>query len=140
MTTETDREWYLMREGKRYGPFFDADLDRFHRTKQLQPTDLLWHQRSEWQPASSLFEFERPHPSELPLATTKRRPPPPDPAPIKRSGYNGRQLAQRLLGLKDRLSTDADAWRRWGIVLCIVVVCTALGVAIGGYIYRLLVD
>ena len=135
-----EREWYLLRDGKRYGPFSDADLDRFSYTKQLLPTDLINHEGlSEWQPASTFSDLKRPRPSELPLATTKRRAPPPAPATIKRSGYNGRQLAQRLLGLKDRLRRVGD-WRRTGIVLCIVLLCAALGVAMGSYIFRFLLE
>src|SRR4051795_10144344 len=109
-----DREWYLLRDGKRYGPFSNANLDRFSYTKQLLPTDLLWHDDvSGWQPASTFSDLKRPRSAELQLVTTRRRTPPPvDPTPKKPSGIRRQQLAQRLLGLKDHLSGDADAWRR----------------------------
>jgi hypothetical protein len=130
MTTEMEREWYILREGKRYGPFSDADLDRFRGAQQLQPTDLLWHRGlSGWQPASTLF------------ATTQRSaPPPPDPAPKKRGGNNRQQLAQRLLSLKDRFSSDEYAWHRRAMVLFIVLLCGVLIGVIGSYIFRLLVE
>ena len=56
---EAGRKWYLLREGQRYGPFSDVDLDRFHSTRQLLPNDRLWHEGlSEWQP-SAFFELQR---------------------------------------------------------------------------------
>ena len=136
-----EREWYLLRDGKRCGPFSDADLDRFSYTKQLLPTDLIRHEGlSEWQPASTFSDLKRPRHSELPLSTTQRSAPPPvESAPKKPSGISRQQLAQRLLGLKDRLSRVGD-WRRRGIVLCIVLLFAALGVAMGNYIFRLLLE
>jgi GYF domain 2 len=70
--SDTDPQWYLSRNGKRYGPFYEVDLDRFHRTKQLLPTDLLWHEGlAEWQRGAS-YKPRSERLQELQKATTDR--------------------------------------------------------------------
>src|SRR6476660_8755126 len=78
---EAEREWYLLRDGKRYGPFSDLDLDRFHRTKQLLPTDLLWHEGlGEWQ-TSAYYKPQIQRLQELQKATTELSVPRPSAEP-----------------------------------------------------------
>jgi uncharacterized protein DUF4339 len=75
--SDPDLQWYLSRDGKKYGPFYEVDLDRFHRTKQLLPTDLLWHEGlGEWQPGSS-YKPQSQRLQELQKATTDRSVPRP---------------------------------------------------------------
>jgi uncharacterized protein DUF4339 len=79
--SDTDPEWYLSRNGKRYGPFYDVDLDRFHRTKQLLPTALLWHEGlGEWQTGAS-YKPQSQRLQELQKATTDRSVPRPSATP-----------------------------------------------------------
>src|SRR6476620_8699763 len=75
--SDDDPKWYLSRNGKQYGPFYEVDLDRFHRTKQLLPSDLLWHEgRGEWQTGAS-YKPQSQRLQELQKATTDRSMPPP---------------------------------------------------------------
>jgi hypothetical protein len=79
--SDNDPQWYLSRNGKRYGPFYEVDLDRFYRTKQLLPTDLLWHEGlAEWQRGAS-YKPQSERLQELQKATTDRSVPRPSSHP-----------------------------------------------------------
>ena len=108
---EVEREWYLLRDGKRLGPFSDVDLDRFHSTKQLLPTDLLWHEGlSEWQP-SAFFELQRDVPGLQSDRTQRGAAPQPVP---------------RTRAMRWPTAAQVGVWRRMAIQVCVVLVCAVL--------------
>src|SRR6476646_8975134 len=131
------RQWYLLREGQRFGPFSDVDLDRFHGTRQLLPTDRLWHEGlSEWQP-SAFFELQRDTPGlqpdpiriSVPRATA---------ASMKRTRSNKRNWLN-FLEWRKRLSSanwsalqdwlkerQLDVWRGNARVFCVVMLRAVL--------------
>jgi hypothetical protein len=118
---EAEREWYLLRDGKRYGPFSDLDLDRFHNTRQLLPTDLLWHEGlGEWQP-SAYFELQRDVPG-LQSAPTQRRAAP--------------QSVPRTRAISWPTAAQVSVWRLMAIQVGVVLVGAVLLGAGSAYVYR----
>ena len=100
-----------MRDGKRLGPFSDVDLDRFHSTQQLLPTDLLWHEGlSEWQP-SAFFELQRDVPGLQSDRTLRGAAPQPVP---------------RTRAMRWPTAAQVGVWRRMAIQVCVVLVCAVL--------------
>jgi hypothetical protein len=54
----TNDVWYVSRNGQQIGPMSRAEMDEFHSTKKLAPTDLVWTASlGEWKSASSVFGF-----------------------------------------------------------------------------------
>jgi hypothetical protein len=122
---EAAREWYLLRDGKRFGPFSDIDLDRFHSTKQLLPTDLLWHEGlGEWQP-SAFFELQRDTPGLEPTATQRSAAP---------------QAFPRTRAIRWPAAAQVGVWQRMAIQVGIVLICSVLVGAGGAYVYWRLVE
>src|SRR6476659_6469381 len=121
--SDTDPQWYLSRNGKRYGPFYEVDLDRFHRTKQLLPTDLLWHEGlGEWQKGAS-YKPQSERLQELQKATTDRSvPPTPFPIPAPEA-----QPADE---------PQAKGWLRIAMQMIAVLIGAVLLGAGGGYAIR----
>lgn len=49
-------EWYLARDGRRFGPLSGAEMEKFAELGYLRTTDLLWrHGFADWRPASHGF-------------------------------------------------------------------------------------
>ena len=133
-----EREWYLLRDGKRYGPFSEADLDRFTYTKQLLPTDLLWHDGvSEWQSAA-FFKPQSQRLQELQEAKTRRSAPPPvSPAPTPALAPPPALISRAVSWLT---APRGNIWLRIAIQVA-VVLCVAVLIGVGsGYAYRYLVE
>ena len=69
-----EREWYLLRDGKRYGPFANTEVIAFQQTKQLQPTDLVWCEGfRDWQPVSVLVGAQQTVAPQWQLERTQRK-------------------------------------------------------------------
>ena len=73
--------WYYARNGQRFGPVEEAEIQRLAQTGQLSAADLVWKPGlPEWQPAGQtqelapLFRPAAPVPSPTPVASV---PPPP---------------------------------------------------------------
>jgi antitoxin component YwqK of YwqJK toxin-antitoxin module len=50
--------WFMTRDGKKYGPFTDAQLKQFSESRQLLATDLLWKEGMDaWKPAPALRDL-----------------------------------------------------------------------------------
>ncbi len=55
-------EWYLARNGQRYGPLSEQEFRKFIELGHLKPTDLVWREGfAEWRLASIVFP-QRAHP------------------------------------------------------------------------------
>jgi GYF domain 2 len=56
MPEEDPIEWYLGRDGRKYGPLSGDELRRFRELGHLQAGDLLWRKGfSDWMPAGDVF-------------------------------------------------------------------------------------
>ena len=53
-----EMQWYLARDGKRYGPVSEDDLRRMYAVGKIKPTDHLWRQGlTDWREASDVSEL-----------------------------------------------------------------------------------
>lgn len=56
MTTQSDAQWYIARDGNQHGPLSDAEMKKLVELSYLRPTDLIWRQGfSDWRPALAVF-------------------------------------------------------------------------------------
>jgi hypothetical protein len=74
------RSWYVMRNGKRVGPFSDGNMLRFIESGKLVATDQVWrHGLPDWIEAASVSGWFAP--PERPANRTAAPPPSPPPPP-----------------------------------------------------------
>ena len=60
--------WYILRDGKKFGPVTVAEFDLFVQSGHLQPTDYLWREGLvDWQSAAEFLKRQS-HPQEVQLA------------------------------------------------------------------------
>ncbi|MES3038696.1 MAG: GYF domain-containing protein [Bdellovibrionota bacterium] len=53
-----DKEWYVLKEGKNYGPFSQIDLIQMLQTKTLFEFDYVWNQKfNSWRTVAEVPEF-----------------------------------------------------------------------------------
>lgn len=57
-----EKEWYVLKEGKNYGPFSQTDLIHMLQTKTLFEYDYVWNQKfNSWKTVSEVPEFSSEH-------------------------------------------------------------------------------
>src|SRR4029078_2834301 len=80
MTSQSDIQWYIAREGKQHGPLSDLEMRTFVAQGHLKPTDLIWRPGfADWRPAPAVFPCRHPDPPPAapPRPTTQGRRPEP---------------------------------------------------------------
>ena len=113
-----NQQWFIGRDGKKYGPISDAELEMLIELGHLYASDLLWHAGfSDWHSALAVFPTRK--------LTAQ---------PVQAEGLT--YFRERLAPFPLDQPGDAKS-RRWGtkkiLIACLCVVFVGAGAA---YVYR----
>ncbi len=71
-SSSQEKTWYLARDGQRYGPISEDELQKLIASNHVKPEDLVWRQGfTEWVEAGSIPGFLDPEPVSVPETNTE---------------------------------------------------------------------